>query len=58
VHAALQDIDGDGDTDMILHFNTQETGIRCGDVSASLTGETLSEQAIEDSDAIKTVGCK
>ncbi len=58
VHAALQDVDGDGDTDMILHFNTQETGIRCGDVSASLTGETLSEQAIEDSDAIKTVGCK
>jgi hypothetical protein len=58
VHAALQDVDGDGDTDMVLHFNTQETGILCGDVSASLTGKTFSEQAIEDSDAINTVGCK
>jgi len=58
VHAALQDVDRDGDTDMILHFNTQDTGILCGDISASLTGETFSEQAVEDSDTINTVGCK
>jgi hypothetical protein len=58
VHAALEDIDGDGDTDMILHFNTQATGVQCGDTSASLTGQTSSGQMIEGSDSIKTVGCK
>ncbi len=52
-HSALEDVDGDGDTDMILHFDTQTTGLRCGDTSASLTGETLSGQMIEGSDSIK-----
>lgn len=58
VHAALEDVDLDGDTDLILHFNTQTTGIQCGDTSASLTGETLDGQMIQGSDAINTVGCK
>src|SRR4030095_9043491 len=58
VQSALEDVDGDGDTDMILHFKTQDTGIVCGDTSASLTGETFGGQAIEGSDSIKTVGCK
>jgi hypothetical protein len=58
VHFAFEDVDQDGDTDMILHFNTQDTGIQCGDTSASLTGETFSGQALEGSDSIKTVGCK
>jgi len=58
VQSALEDVDLDGDTDMILHFDTQDTGIVCGDTSASLTGETFSGQAIEGSDSIKTVGCK
>lgn len=57
VHSALEDVDGDGDADMILHFKTQHTGILCGDTSASLTGETLTRQAIGGSDSIKTVGC-
>jgi hypothetical protein len=58
VQSALEDVDGDGDTDMILHFKTQDTGIVCGDTSASLTGETFGGQAIEGTDFIKTVGCK
>jgi hypothetical protein len=58
VHSALEDVDGDGDTDMILHFNTQDTGILCGDTAASLTGETFGGVAIKGSDSIKTVGCK
>ena len=57
VHAALEDVDGDADLDLILHFKTQETGIACGDTSASLTGETTGGQAIEGSDAVNTVGC-
>jgi hypothetical protein len=58
VHSALKDVDGDGDTDMILHFRTQNTSIQCGHTSASLTGSTFSGQAIEGSDSIRTVGCK
>ncbi len=58
VHSALEDIDRDGSTDIILHFRTQDTGIGCGDTAASLTAVTFSGQEIEGSDAIRTVGCK
>jgi len=54
----IEDADRDGDLDLVLHFRTQDTGIVCGDTSASLTGETFSGQAIEGSDSIRTVGCK
>jgi hypothetical protein len=56
-HYAFEDVDGDGDIDMILHFRTQETGLICGNTEAILTGATLDGQAIEGSDSIKTVGC-
>ena len=36
VHWALEDVDADGNTDLILHFRTQATGIGCGDTSASV----------------------
>jgi len=58
VRSALEDADGDGDVDLVLHFRTQATGIACGDTSASLTGETFGGQDIEGSDTINTVGCK
>ena len=53
----LNDADGDGDLDLVLHFRTQEAGIQCGDTEASLTGETFDGQAIQGSDSIVTVGC-
>lgn len=54
----MEDIDGDGDEDFVLHFKTQETGIQCGDTDTIITGETFDGQVIEGSDSIKTVGCK
>jgi hypothetical protein len=57
VQSALEDVDGDGHPDLILHFRTQQTGIECGDTSASLTGKTTSGQAIQGADFFVTVGC-
>jgi hypothetical protein len=53
----IEDVDHDGDLDMMLHFSTQEAGIQCGATQASLTGQTISGQAITGTDAIVTVGC-
>ncbi|MDQ3773700.1 MAG: LamG domain-containing protein [Pseudomonadota bacterium] len=52
------DVDGDGDIDRVLQFNTQATGILCGDTSATLTGQTFDGQTIHGTDSIQTVGCK
>ena len=57
VHSATEDVDGDGDIDMVLHFVTQETGIACGNASASLTGAMFSGVKIKGTDSIETVGC-
>jgi hypothetical protein len=54
----IEDANKDRRLDLVLHFNTQDTGIQCGDTSASLTEQTFDEQAIEGTNAIITVGCK
>lgn len=54
----IEDVDGDGTSDLVLHFRTQETGIQCGDSEAILTGVTFAGDAIHGSDAIRTVGCE
>lgn len=55
--AHVEDVDSDGDMDMVLHFNTPDTGIACGDTEATLTGETFDGQAITGTDTIVTVNC-
>ncbi len=52
------DIDRDGDTDLVLYFQTEETGIVCGDTEATLTGETFEGVPITGTDAIVTLGCR
>ena len=54
----LKDIDDDGDYDLVLRFNTEQTGIACGDTEASLTAQTLDAEQITGSDNVRTVGCK
>jgi len=53
-----EDVNGDGQPDLVLHFRTQETGIQCQETSVALTGETFDGQAIQGTDAIWTVGCE
>lgn len=53
----LKDINGDGFQDLITHYWTQDTGISCGDISVSITGQTNTGQPFFSVDSIKTVGC-
>jgi hypothetical protein len=54
----IEDVDGDSDLDLVLHFKIQDTGIACGDTSAFLRGKTSDGKEIKGSDSINTVGCK
>jgi hypothetical protein len=51
----FEDVDGDGDDDMILHFRTQDTGISAGDTEAWLVGKTVDGWPIRASDSVRTV---
>lgn len=50
----IEDVDGDGVMDLLLHFDLQKSGIRDGDSMASLTGQTFSGRNIRGSDSITT----
>jgi hypothetical protein len=54
----LRDVNLDGYMDLVSHYMTRATGIACGDESATMTGATLSGQAILGSDSLRTVGCR
>ena len=58
IHVRLTDVDGDGLRDMVLRFQILDTGIKCGDTSATLTGQISSGQSIAGSSPLTTVQCK
>jgi len=51
------DVDGDGNTDMTVGFNTQDTGILCEDTETVLLGETLGGEVFSATDFITTSEC-
>ncbi len=51
-----EDVDGDEDTDLVLHFRLGETGLDCGSTDGTLEGETFGGQAIEGTDAVRMIG--
>jgi hypothetical protein len=54
VRFGLADIDGDGTTDILIRFRIRDTGIVCGNISASLRGATFAGLSIVGSDFIRT----
>lgn len=56
VRYTLEDVDGDGDLDMILHFKTQDVGLEPDAVEATLTGQTLDGENIKGGDSVKITG--
>jgi hypothetical protein len=55
VRWTLEDVDGDGDVDMLFHFNTQELGLGPCSTEATLIGTAGSGQPIEGTDSVNIV---
>jgi hypothetical protein len=53
--AHVEDVDGDGDLDLLLHFPTPDTGMALGDTEACLIGETYDGMPLEGCDSVTTV---
>lgn len=51
----IEDVDGDGDLDMVFQFKIKDTGIQPGETEACLTGKDINGQDIKGIDAIMTL---
>jgi hypothetical protein len=50
-----EDVDGDGDLDLLFHFKVQELSLDATSTEATLTGETFDEAQIEGMDTVNMV---
>lgn len=55
-HVKTQDVNRDGQPDLVLRFRIQETGIQCGQTTATLTGVTVLGDRVSGTDTIRVVG--
>jgi hypothetical protein len=50
-----EDVDGDGDIDLIFHFRLGETNLTCDSVTGTLIGSTFGGRPIEGTDAVRMI---
>lgn len=50
-----EDVDGDGDIDVVFHFRLNATGLDCGSTEGTLVGEANEGLAIEGTDSVRMV---
>lgn len=53
----LDDVDKDGDIDVLLLVRVNEMRVKCGDTSILLKAKTTDGRQIEGSESVKTQGC-
>lgn len=56
--ATLEDVNGDGFPDLVVHFPSQQIQVQCGTTSLLLTGKTTSGTPIRGTEAIQAVSCQ
>ncbi len=55
-HSRQEDVDDDGDTDLVLHFRLLNSSLDCDSTEGTLLGETFDGIAIEGADSVRMVG--
>jgi hypothetical protein len=56
-HRHEEDVDGDGDTDLVFHFRLGDTDLACDSTEGTLIGETFDDgQVIAGTDAVRMIG--
>jgi hypothetical protein len=50
-----EDVDADGDTDLVFHFRRGDTDLTCESTEGTLIGETFDDQAIVGTDAVRMI---
>ena len=51
----VEDVDLDGDMDLVFHFRLGDTALTCESTEGTLTGETYDGMSIEGSDSIRMI---
>jgi hypothetical protein len=57
VRAVFEDVDDDGDTDLVVFFHSTDTGIDCDTLFAYLSGATSIGVDIAGTDSVNIAGC-
>jgi len=57
-NSSFQDVNLDGEVDLVVNFRIPDTGMTCSTSQLVLTGQMLNGQALAGSDSVIPVGCK